>query len=158
MHFNSHAQRLLRKPFLFTVFLALSLLLVARPTEANTGALIIGNDRGGVIGTRAEEISRLRFEKRRVEIRGGICLSSCTMYLGVGNICVSTDTRFGFHGPSYYGQPLAPEYFEYWSNVIASHYPPTIRNWFLSRARFEASSYTTLLGSELIKHGVQKCQ
>lgn len=158
MDFVLHAQRRLRNPFRFAAVIAISCFAWAPPSFANTGALIVGNDRGGVIGTRAAEISRLKSANRRVEIRGNICLSSCTMYLGAGNICVSPDTRFGFHGPSYYGQPLQPEHFEYWSDIIASHYPPTIQKWFMSRARYETSNYITLRGTELIRHGVQSCQ
>ncbi len=158
MHVLLHAQRRLRKPICLAAVLAASLISTALAVSANTGALVIGNDRGGIIGTRVDEISRLISAKRRVEIRGRICLSSCTMYLGAGDICVDPNTRFGFHGPSYYGQPLQPEYFEYWSDVIASHYPPTIQRWFMTRARYETQSYITLLGSELIRHGVPQCQ
>jgi hypothetical protein len=88
---------------------------------AQSGALIVRNDRGGIVGNRARQIAQLDAAGRSVEIHGDICLSSCTMYLGVEDVCVNPKTRFGFHGPSYYGQPLPPKYFDYWSEVIAAN-------------------------------------
>lgn len=152
-----NAQPCLRNKIPFAFVSAAFFALLAQPSAAQSAALIVGNDRGGVIGTRAQEVMQLKAENRRVEIRGGICLSSCTMYLGAGNVCVSPETRFGFHGPSYYGQPLLPVHFDYWSEVLASHYPPAVRQWFLDRARHTTNGYHTVLGKELIRHGVAAC-
>lgn len=154
------AQLRLRKPLHFASVLAAIFLTSTSLGNAQVVApnvFVVGNDRGGIIGTRATEVRRLKAANRRVEIRGQICLSSCTMYLGAGNVCVSPNTRFGFHGPSYYGQPLQPVHFEYWSEVLASHYPPAIKQWFMSNARHTKNGYHTLLGTELIRHGVPSC-
>ncbi len=51
--------------------------------------IVIGNDMGGIVGNRADEIRRINAAGTRVEIRGDVCISSCTMYLGVGDVCVS---------------------------------------------------------------------
>lgn len=151
------AQRLLRKPLI----LALACLAIGavQPdlASAQAGVHIVGNDRGGIVSNRAAEIRRLKSSGQRVEIRGQICLSSCTMYLGAGDVCVSPDTRFGFHGPSYYGRPLAPQYFDYWSDVIAAHYPDPVRDWFMSTGRYRQNGYYTILGAELIRLGVEAC-
>ncbi len=81
--------------------------------------IVIGNDMGGIVGNRAAEIQRINASGARVEIRGDVCVSSCTMYLGVGDVCVSP-TDFSFHGPSFFGADLPERDFEYWSQVIAS--------------------------------------
>ena len=125
--------------------------------QAQASAFIVRNDRGGIVGERVEEIRRLKATGQRVEIQGNICLSSCTMYLGAGDVCVNPDTRFGFHGPSYYGQPLAPEYFEYWSEVIAEYYPKPVRDWFMEKARHRLNGYYTIKGTELIRLGMRSC-
>lgn len=157
MNFLFAAHRVLRKPLRCAVVCLAVVSASASVAPAQSGAFIVGNDRGGIIGNRAAEVQRLNNAGRRVEIRGRICLSSCTMYLGAGDVCVSPDTRFGFHGPSYYGQPLLPQHFEFWSEVLASHYPPTIRNWFMSTARHKQSGYYTVRGTELIRHGIPSC-
>lgn len=126
--------------------------------SAQTGALIVRNDRGGIVGTRARQIAQLDAIGRSVEIRGDICLSSCTMYLGADDVCVHPKTRFGFHGPSYYGRPLPPKYFDYWSEVIAEHYPSVLKDWFLNTARHRIRGYHTVRGSELIRLGVKQCK
>jgi hypothetical protein len=151
------AQRMLRKPMRFVAALVLLPALQPEPLAAQASVHIVRNDRGGIVGTRAAEIRRIKSTGQRVEIRGRICLSSCTMYLGAGDVCVSPDTEFGFHGPSYYGKPLAPQYFEYWSEVIADHYPKPVRDWFMTKARYKQSGYHTLLGAELIRLGVESC-
>lgn len=151
------AQHALRLPLVVAASLALWGTVQATPVTAQTVVRIIGNDRGGVVGTRAAEIQKLKSSGQRVEIRGRICLSSCTMYLGAGNVCVNPDTRFGFHGPSFYGRPLEPRYFEYWSDVIADHYPAPLRSWFMNTARYRQSGYYTVLGAELIRLGVESC-
>lgn len=129
--------------------------IVLRPEAARP--LIVRNDRGGLVGARAEEIIRLRKSGRRVELRGRVCLSSCTMYLGVPNLCVSVGTTFGFHGPSYYGQPLSARDFEYWSQLIAAHYPDALKRWYLAKGRHRKSGYYQVKGSALIAMGVPRC-
>lgn len=138
MYSRFAVQRLLRKPLRCAAVLAAIALGSVTPAHAQTSqsaAFVVGNDRGGVVGTRAIQIQRLKAAGRRVEIRGRICLSSCTMFLGAGNVCVHPDTRFGFHGPSYYGRPLLPSQFEYWSEVLASHYPEPVAQWYMSTGR-----------------------
>ena len=142
--------------YVFTIYM-FATITGASPGYAQSPAFIVGHDRGGIIGVRANEVRRLNNSGRRVEIRGTICLSSCTMYLGAENVCVNPEASFGFHGSSYYGQPLAPEDFEYWSKILASHYPPAIRKWFMTTARHKRTSYYTIRGNELIQQGVRPC-
>lgn len=119
--------------------------------------IVIGNDLGGVVGWRAAEIERINAAGTRVEIRGDVCISSCTMYLGAGNVCVSPDTDFGFHGPSFFGADLPPQDFEYWSQVIASHYNAPLRDWFMREARYRQIRQYTVTGTELIRIGYPSC-
>ena len=151
------AQRVLRQPLCFAIAILLFCATSASFANAQASAFIVRNDRGGIVGERVEEIRRLKASGQRVEIQGNICLSSCTMYLGAGDVCVNPDTRFGFHGPSYYGQPLAPEYFEYWSEVIAEYYPKPVRDWFMEKARHRLNGYYTIRGTELIRLGMRSC-
>jgi len=119
---------------------------------------VVQNDRGGVVSRRAQEIAKIQSQGQRVEIRGGVCLSSCTMYLGSGDVCVDPDTKFGFHGPSYYGKPLKSEEFEYWSEVISSYYPKNLRNWYMTKGRYKLDGYYTLYGAQLIQMGIPQCK
>jgi hypothetical protein len=119
--------------------------------------LVVGNDMGGIVRTRAVEVQQINATGTRVEIRGDICLSSCTMYLGAGNVCVSPETDFGFHGPSFFGADLPPRDFEYWSLVMASHYNAPLREWFMREARFRQLTHYTVTGQELIRIGYPAC-
>ncbi len=122
-----------------------------------TPALIIENDRGGFIGARAIEIAQINRQSTRIELRGRICYSSCTMYLGADDVCISKTTTFGFHGPSQLGTPLAPRQFEHWSEVMASHYNTPLRDWFMQEARHRISGYYHVSGAALIALGYPSC-
>ena len=118
---------------------------------------IIGDDRGGYIGARALEVAELNTNGARIELRGQVCLSSCTLYLGVEDVCVSPDTTFGFHGPSRNGRPLPGAQFDHWSNVMAQHYQPALQAWFMSDARHKTTGYSRISGRQLIEIGYDAC-
>lgn len=111
---------------------------------------IVRADRGGSVQKRLKDIYTLRITKRRVEIRGSTCLSSCTMLLGLPNTCVSPETVFGFHGPSRQGQPLSQQLFEQVTRIIAAQYPPEIQFWYLDQARYALTEMNMRTGAELI--------
>ena len=125
--------------------------------SARAGVFVVSNDRGGLVGRRAEQIEQILAAGQRVEIRGRVCLSSCTMYLGLPQTCISPNTSFGFHGPSYYGSALSASDFEYWSNLIASYYPAPLREWYMRKGRTRISGYFRISGRELIRLGIRQC-
>jgi hypothetical protein len=130
----------------------------ALPAMAQSRApLIINSDLGGRVGVRANQIINIRSSGQQVKIVGPLCLSSCTMYLGAGDVCISPKTVFGFHGPSFYGTPLSKPGFEYWSDVISSFYPTPLRSWYMTTARHKTSGMHRVSGSELIKMGYTQC-
>ena len=122
-------------------------------------ALIVEDDRGGPVRARERKIRRLIRNGSRVEIRGSYCLSACTMYLAVRDLCVSRRTVFGFHGPSspLYGIALPPESFERWSRLIAAHYPEPLRSWYLREGRNRTVGFYYLTGEQLIAMGIGEC-
>ncbi|GGL54477.1 hypothetical protein [Wenxinia marina] len=139
--------------------MALALAVTATLAEGADAqqTLVVGNDRGGFVGARAQEIRQLNAAQARVEIRGSVCISSCTMYLGARDVCVSPSTTFGFHGPSRFGTPLPQSQFEHFSNVMARHYNPSLRQWFMSEARYSIGQPYEVSGVELIRLGYRSC-
>ena len=143
--------------------LALALLLGLSTQEVSaqtyqgsySAPVIVRNDLGGDVGARANKIHDMTVSGQSVEIRGA-CYSSCTMYLGLPGSCTSRNAQFGFHRPSFYGAALAPDQFEFWSQVIAAHYPPALRDWYLTQGRYSAS-LKMISGAQLIKLGVPEC-
>ena len=119
---------------------------------------IVRNDSGGSIESRLREIAQLEVSGTRVEIRGQ-CASACTMFLGLPDACVARTSRLGFHGPQsqYYGIALPPAQFEYWSRVMADHYPGLIRSWFLKEARQTTMGLITISGAQAITMGARAC-
>lgn len=116
----------------------------------------IRNDPGGDVGARANKIAAMRANGQTVAIVGPSCLSACTMYLALPGSCVRASARFGFHRPSYYGTSLTPEKFEFWSQVIASHYPAPLQSWYLREGRYSVN-LRMIAGADLIRMGVREC-
>lgn len=133
------------------------IILAIATTSVAADPIVVGNHRGGLLRGMLAEIEEIRQSGTSVEIRGRVCQSTCTMYLGAPKVCVMPDTRFGFHGPSSYGRALEPNVFNQASRVIASHYPPAIRDWYMSEARHRIQRLSVLRGAELIRHGVAEC-
>lgn len=137
------------------------LLLVAGGDRAAAGpqTMVVRDDPGGSLEDRLRTLAGLRRQGTQVQIRGGYCMSACTMYLGLDNICISPNTVFGFHGPSspLYGIALPPEKFEYWSHVMAAHYPAQLRGWYLREGRRIIVGFHEIPGHELIRMGVPRC-
>lgn len=145
-------------PMACALGIAVAIGALASATQAQTAPpFVVQNDRGGLIGARAVEISDINARNIRVELRGRICYSSCTLYLGAEHVCLEENTVFGFHGPSQSGRALPSERFEHWSAVMADHYIPPLRDWFLSEARHRISSYYRVSGAALIALGYAAC-
>ncbi|KQB17263.1 hypothetical protein H9N28_06240 [Rhodobacter capsulatus] len=121
-----------------------------------TNPIIVTADRGGYLGKRSDQIDRMRSMGQRVELRG-TCLSACTMYLSLPNVCVAPDAVLGFHGPSKNGIPLPQRDFDYWSQVMARNYSEPLRSWFMTKARYITNGYYKVSGAELIRMGYPQC-
>jgi len=119
--------------------------------------LVVRNDRGGLLRDRLRQISELRQQSRPVEIRGAVCFSTCTMFLGLPGTCISPRTTFGFHGPSSYGRALDSVTFNRASRVIASYYPEPLQSWYMDKGRFKIRSIQRVKGKQIIDMGVPAC-
>jgi hypothetical protein len=97
------------------------------------GPLVITNDPGGIVATRAARVALIGDREVRIE---GRCASACTMWLAAPNVCVTPDARLSFHGPSHFGLPLPQSDFDFWSRTIAAHYPPSLAEWFMTIGRY----------------------
>jgi hypothetical protein len=140
------------------LFAAMLLIINGQQAVSEAATIrVIQNDRGGYIGARAIEIAAINAESTRIELRGNVCYSSCTMYLGVDDLCVSPSTSFGFHGPSRHGRALPVSEFDHWSNVMAQHYNNALKDWFLQDARHTISGYRRISGTQLIAMGYPAC-
>lgn len=151
----------------FSVFLSVLLSSVlgfalssaAQGRSAALPVIVVRHDPGGAIDVRAREIAILRERRAQVEIRGD-CWSSCTMYLGLPDTCVSRNAVLGFHGPSSptYGIGLSPAEFEHWSQVMADHYPEALREWFMRTGRMTTTGFQRFRGADLIRLGIRPCR
>lgn len=148
----------LRKLATVTTLALSSLLLPLHQAQAAQRAIyVVGNDRGGYLHDRLVELENLQRNRTPVEIRGRVCYSTCTMFLGLADTCVDPNTTFGFHGPSKSGRKLDAQQFDYFSQVMANYYPAQLRDWFMREGRYRILRVYKMKGAELIRMGVQAC-
>jgi len=126
---------------------------------ARPDTILVRNDRGGAGVERIQHIQSIRENGLSVDIGGQYCLSACTLYLGVSNVCVHPETTFGFHGPSspIYGVGLPAESFEHWSRVMANYYPEPLRKWYMRKGRHRIVGFHEFKGRDLIRMGLRSC-
>lgn len=132
-------------------------LIVGSCSPVLADKLTVWYDRGGYLTDRQDQIREIEKNGTRVEIRGLACHSTCTMLLGVSDVCVAPYTIFGFHGPSYNGTPAPKHVFDYTSEIMASHYPKPIAIWFMEEARHELVGISRIKGKTLIAMGIEEC-
>jgi len=138
--------------------MAISVALASTALATQASAFDVYNDTGGSVNARLAELNDLRARNEPVRILGS-CLSACTLYLGLPRTCVSRSARLGFHGPraATRGLPLPMREFERVSQIMASHYPPSLRRWFMQEARMRLEGYYEVSGSQAIRMGVREC-
>lgn len=81
----------------------------------------------------------------------GVCLSACTMKLGLHRACVTPEARFGFHSPTRADGRMAAA----WRAVLLQHYPARIRSHVAPM--LEQRDYTFVSGRTLIALGMKPC-
>jgi hypothetical protein len=138
--------------------LSLALAICANgATSTQADVITIGDDYGGVLIPRLANLQALKLRGDTVEIRGDICASACTLYLGLPNACIIPQTKFGFHGPSHYGRPLPQADYERLSQVVAAQYPLVLRDWFMTSGRKTLVRMQFISGQTLIGLGLKQC-
>lgn len=150
---------------LITAFLSGCSIKVAPDTKFNENNDVLVKtvvyDEGGFIDHQAMRIERLNENGTRVEIRG-VCLSSCTMYLGADDVCVSPNAYLGFHGAmEFYFVPATPTNKMKYDTQMASFYPPNLKEWFMNEGRNTIFFWTGKSGQEVYNmdpEHVELCQ
>jgi hypothetical protein len=147
-----------RSTGLMATVLVLLMFSPAATLQARTALRVIHKDMGGDLQDRLAEVEVLRGQGVAVRIEG-TCVSACTLYLGLPKTCVTETAILGFHGPRtrFDGLPLPRASFERLSQQMASHYPPALRHWFMTKARLVTQSYYALTAAQAIALGVARC-
>lgn len=120
--------------------------------------VLVGNHKGGYLYGIIADVKDINALSLPVRITGNYCLSSCTLFLGAHQVCVSQTTRFGFHKPgNYVGMKHLPPKIV-WRAIrhVAEYYNAPLSAWWRSTAS-KSSTLTYLSGSELIRMGYKPC-
>ena len=100
-----------------------------------SAAVRISDDFGGQIGRYIDHYTAMRIAGERVVI-DGLCLSACTLVLGViprDRICVTARARLGFHAAWRPAQGSRIVSAADGTQLLLDIYPQEIRNWIAQR-------------------------
>ena len=124
-------------------------LLAVLPHDANA-MLVITADIGGRIGKYIETYQNARQTGELVVI-DGVCLSACTLVLGIvpsDRICITRRATLGFHAAWLPGPRGRPVRSLAGTQALWEYYPVQVRRWIESRGGL-SSKMLYLRGSEL---------
>jgi hypothetical protein len=110
--------------------LAGAVLAIVTATGASA-TLRITDDVGGRIGTYVDSYAAVRSSGERVVI-DGVCLSACTLVLGIvprDRICVTRRATLGFHAAWMPGPEGRPVHSAVGTQALWELYPSNVRRW-----------------------------
>jgi hypothetical protein len=111
---------------------------------------------GGPINA-AEIVRKYNQSGRQMRIEGS-CQSSCTMLLGIRNVCVDPAAKLSFHAalfPHEKGQKPPPQR---QAQMLAS-YNPKLRNYLVTNGYVDTFEFHTISGQDIIeKFGYRACR
>ena len=117
---------------------------------AASATMRISDDVGGRIGAYVDQYSAVRNSGERVVI-DGVCLSACTLVLGIvprDRICVTRRAMLGFHAAWMPGPQGKPVPSAVGTQALWDLYPQNVRRWINSRGGL-STKMMFLRGTEL---------
>lgn len=112
-------------------------------------------DPGGSVADRMQQFERIERSGHLFRI-DGMCISACTMYLGLKNVCVAPRTVLGFHS-SYTSNGLSASPSKYGNAVVMSYYPEKVKKWVETKKAFDSLELTPMTAEEAWDLGLPKC-
>jgi hypothetical protein len=125
-------------------------LALANATDASA-TMRISDDVGGRIGAYVDQYTAARNSGERVVI-DGVCLSACTLVLGIvprSRICVTRRAMLGFHAAWMPGPEGRPVPSTVGTQALWEIYPSNVKRWISARGGL-SSKMKFLRGRELL--------
>lgn len=114
-------------------------------------------DYGGDLITRMQVFEMLESTQAVIPLEG-VCISACTMYLGLSHVCVKPGTVFGFHSAYNYNEKGEPVKSAFGNSIMMEYYPPNIQKWVKDNKAFDSLDLTYMNSSTAWKLGIPKCE
>ena len=115
--------------------LIIAVILSMAAVTGASATMRISDDIGGRIGAYVDQYSQVRNSGERVVI-DGVCLSACTLVLGIvprNRICVTRRATLGFHAAWMPGPNGKPVPSDVGTRALWDMYPSHVRQWISAR-------------------------
>lgn len=113
-------------------------------------------DPGGSVTDRMQQIARIEQTETTFRI-DGMCVSACTMYLGMKKICIAPRTILGFHS-SYTRESNIPVPSKFGNATVMQYYPEKVRKWVTEKKALDSLDLTPMTAEEAWELGIPKCE
>jgi hypothetical protein len=126
-------------------------IIIALGSTAANATMRISDDAGGRIGAYVDHYTAARNSGERVVI-DGVCLSACTLVLGIvprNRICVTRRATLGFHAAWMPGPEGRPIRSTVGTQALWDIYPAHVRRWISARGGL-STKMKFLRGRELL--------
>jgi hypothetical protein len=113
----------------------LGVVLATSPAWSASEVVRITRDTGGQIGPYLAALTAIRDSGQQVII-DGLCLSACTLVLGViprERLCATRRARLGFHVAWHHGEDGRAITNHGGTQLLMENYPQNVRNWINQR-------------------------
>lgn len=136
------------KRFVAAVFLALGLSTSAFATPHV--------DFGGSIFERLNAMQDIDSTGAEYHI-SGVCISACTMYLGLKRVCVESGSILEFHSAGEMLPDGRVKMSRFGNDILMAVYPENVRQWIIKHNALSSLELTGMTANEAFSIGVKKC-
>lgn len=121
--------------------------------------VIVREHPGGSLGGTIADVEDIGMPDLPVRIVGRYCHSACTLFLGAKDLCISPETRFGFHQPRKRPgtRKITEKQIFFSVELMGSYYKPGLRDWWLNEGS-RSKRLVYLDGRDLVKFGYRACE
>ncbi len=113
-------------------------------------------DYGGSIFERITTFNMLKDTGVTIKIEG-VCISACTMYLGLPDVCVQDGALFGFHSSFEMDQNGGMKKSDFGNQVLMEFYPDAVKKYVVENKLLDTINLTLVNAKTLWSLGIRKC-
>lgn len=120
-------------------------------------AVALNIDFGGNIIDRMQSFEML--ERTNVTIPlSGVCISACTMFLGLSKVCVEPGTMFGFHSAYTIDEKGNAQMSGFGNALMLEYYPDSVVKWVTQTGALKQLDLTLMTAETAWKIGIPRCK
>ena len=112
-------------------------------------------DYGGDVIEKLQQFYYLKQSQQEFVIPD-VCISACTMFLGLPKVCVQDGTVFGFHS-AYYMDGNKPIPSKFGNDILLDIYPPKVKDFVVKNKFLDSLDLSFVNAKTMYALGIKEC-